>query len=218
MPEYELESNEVDLTAQATRGLVGVIPLAGPILAEIVNSLIPNQRLDRACRFLEELNERLSLLEQESLRKNELAIDLFEDATIIASRSFSMNRNQYIASFIKSSVNVTSNSYELKKKLLFILQDLTDRDVEILKNIREKSYSKVFSEIFVDRFTSQWHGLSENEKNEYKIMQKTWPLHISILERHGLLNVGKNTDNLFSAISDLGRLFLSSVIDGHDSQ
>ncbi len=225
----ELENDKVDTWTAITKGTFGAVPIAGPLLSEIVGSLIPNQRLDRVCEFLLEIEKRLSTVELEQLKQNTFAIDLFEDATVIASRALTEVRNQYVASFIKSAVSTDNTEYDLKKRLLYILQDLTDRDIEILQSIKEQGYKHTASNYYPGHITAgAFNNLSEHEKMEYHSMHEVWPLHISTLERFGLLKAHReeqDVDNThghidsdtglprinYYEITKLGDIFLSSI-------
>jgi hypothetical protein len=47
-----IEENEVDILTTSFKGSAGMIPILGPYLAEIIGSLVPNQRIDRITTFL----------------------------------------------------------------------------------------------------------------------------------------------------------------------
>ena len=48
-----------DLAAILGKGLLGVIPILGPLLSEIAGNLIPNQRIDRIASELEILESKI---------------------------------------------------------------------------------------------------------------------------------------------------------------
>lgn len=50
-PAAGLNATRIDYVAAGLRGVVGAVPYAGGLLAEIVGTLIPNQRLDRLVSF-----------------------------------------------------------------------------------------------------------------------------------------------------------------------
>ncbi len=54
-----LQTNTTDYVAALSRGTFGTIPFVGPIAAEIIGHVIPNQRADRIVRFVELLEERV---------------------------------------------------------------------------------------------------------------------------------------------------------------
>ncbi|MCP4602131.1 MAG: hypothetical protein GY847_16710, partial [Proteobacteria bacterium] len=99
-------------------------------------------RIDRICTFLKELDQRIDAVEQIRIKDNEYFRDLFEDCLLISSRALSEKRNRYIAIFLSKSKNVDVNVHSVKKKMLYILQELTDKDIEILQSIKEEGFSK----------------------------------------------------------------------------
>ncbi len=132
----ELKENELDRGVALTKGIAGAIPFAGPIISEIISTIIPNQRIDRIAKFLEFLDQKISRIEQETLKKDKYFVDLFEDCLIQATRALSEKRNRYIAIFLSKSKNLDEATYSAKKKLLHILEELTDQDIDLLKSIK----------------------------------------------------------------------------------
>ena len=102
----ELDNLRVDSVVSLEKGIVGAIPLGGPLFAEIIGMTIPNQRVDRIVAVLKILDERLSSFEKEQLRSNKYALDLFEDGMQQAARSLTEERNKYIAIFIQQCSGV----------------------------------------------------------------------------------------------------------------
>lgn len=184
----ELNAKLEDRLATVSKGIVGAVPVAGPMLAEVVGSLIPNQRLDRVVKFMQDLDERLTNVEAKALENNSLAIDLFEDAVVVASRALTDDRNKYAVSFVKSSIFTDSSDYDIKKKLLYILQELTDRDIEILRSIQIRGYEVTRSENCPDFLSDgAFLRLTEKDRQAYKVKHEVWPLHMLTLEKSGLL-------------------------------
>ncbi|MCW6037145.1 hypothetical protein K4A83_12820 [Spirulina subsalsa FACHB-351] len=48
-----LKQNRIDYIVSLSKGLVGTVPVAGSLLAEILTVSIPNQQIDRIIRFAE---------------------------------------------------------------------------------------------------------------------------------------------------------------------
>jgi hypothetical protein len=235
MEKCNLNSGREDILAAAIKGLAGSIPIAGPMLAEIVGSIIPNQRLDRITNFLQELEIRLTSVEVEIFKDNKLAIDLFEDAAIVVSRALTEVRNKYVVVFMKSSISTDAADYDIKKKLLYILQDLTDRDIEILRSIKIRGHQITETENYSSTLSECLFGkLTEQGKIDYYAKQEVWPLHILTLERSGLLKAHREEqymDNTNSHIdmetglprisfyeaSKLGDVFLALIFEYHSN-
>jgi len=89
------------------KGFVGLIPLAGSVLAEVVGILIPQQRIERIEAYLRYLNAKLSELpEAEAKRKatEPEAIDLFEEGANQAARALSDLRRERIAAVVAEGI------------------------------------------------------------------------------------------------------------------
>lgn len=185
-----LQNKRVDTAVAATKGVLGAVPFAGGALAEIIGSVVPNQRLERITAFLIELDKRLKKFEIEKLNNNKLALDLFEDAMYQAVRVLSDERNKYLANFLKQTIDVNTDSYNTKKKLLSILQELTDKDIEILKFISKRGYQAAAVEFRIRGLTGgAYKKLSNVEQSEYKHQQVDFGLHIATLNRLNLVHV-----------------------------
>ena len=186
----DIQTKRVDTAVALTKAVLGAVPFAGGALAEIIGSVVPNQRLDRIAAFLTELDKRLKKVEVEKLNHNKFALDLFEDGMYQAVRILSEDRNKYLAIFLKQTIDVDSNSYSTKKKLLGILQELTDKDIEILKSISKRWYQATAREYSICPVTyGQYDKLSGEEKNEYEHLRVDFGLHIANLQRLNLIHV-----------------------------
>src|SRR4051812_7731381 len=62
--------SRADYLAMAVKGLLGAIPFVGPFAAELLGTVIPNQRNDRAVKLTERLGAEVVALglEQERLK------------------------------------------------------------------------------------------------------------------------------------------------------
>lgn len=143
MPDHlVLKTTRQDIVAALARGSVGAIPFAGSLLVEIVDAVIPGQKLDRVVDFIRALSEqaqvleeRQSLLEQQ-LRSDE-GSDLLEEGILQASRAISAERREAIARILVSGISEESLEYDRTKKLLSILNDLTDSELLLLQYYAE---------------------------------------------------------------------------------
>ena len=98
---------KTDLAVSLGKGILGAIPIVGPLMAEIVGHVIPNQRLDRLERFLRILEMKVGDVEQGKLKERfakEEFVDLLEDGMLHASRALSDERKSYIASIIEAGI------------------------------------------------------------------------------------------------------------------
>lgn len=132
-----MKTEKNDIAAIVGKGLLGAIPFVGPLAAEIVGAIIPNQRIDRIESVLKRLESKISEEDKPKI-KNRIhipeSVDLIEDSFIQASRALSEERIEYIASLLKNSLTHDQLKHIEYKRLLSILGELNDLEVLILKS------------------------------------------------------------------------------------
>ena len=128
---------KTDLAVSLGKGILGAIPIVGPLMAEIVGHVIPNQRLDRLERFLRILEMKVGDVEQGKLKERfakEEFVDLLEDGMLHASRALSDERKSYIASIIEAGIKEDEFETIQKKLILNLLSELNDAEVITLQS------------------------------------------------------------------------------------
>ncbi|MBC8032298.1 MAG: hypothetical protein H7Z16_19600 [Pyrinomonadaceae bacterium] len=133
--ELEINDNIADYSSALVRGIVGMAPVVGPILAEVITSGIPNQKLDRVITFIKIFEDRIKYLEEDFLEgriRGEEFGDLLEDALPQAARALSEERRVYIANLLKNSLTDEKLDHDGKKKLLSVLNALNDPEIILL--------------------------------------------------------------------------------------
>ena len=136
---------------------VSFIPILGPIAAEIIGNLIPNQRIDRIASLLKTLESKIDDNERVKVEKrmlDEKSVDLMEDGFLQATRALSEERIAYIASLLKNSLMDEDLEHIAYKKLLSLLGELNDLEVLILK-----SYAVSLADR--DKFRQKHQGVPE---------------------------------------------------------
>jgi hypothetical protein len=121
-----------DYVASAVKAIVGGVPFAGSLLAEIAGSIIPNQRIDRLVRFARELEERLNSVDQAAVRAHladENFTDLMEEGLRQAARSTTDDRRRHIANVIAGSLASEDISFVESKHILRLLGEINDIEV-----------------------------------------------------------------------------------------
>ena len=63
-----LKSETADYVSSSAKAVLGLVPFAGSLLAEIAGTIIPNQRIDRLCKFAEALEKRLEKMDEDFVR------------------------------------------------------------------------------------------------------------------------------------------------------
>ncbi len=126
-----------DIAAILGKGLVGAIPFVGPLAAEIVGAIIPNQRIDRIESLLILLESKITEDEKSKVEEKITtpeSVDLIEDGFFQAARALSEERKDYIASLLKNSLTSDHLEYIEHKRLLSILGQLNDLEILMLKS------------------------------------------------------------------------------------
>lgn len=164
----DLEKNRTDYLVSVAKATVGIVPGIGSFLSEIVESIIPNQRIDRLTKYLIELNEKLEKIPVEKLStflNNEAFIDLIEESFLHASRVLTDERRQYIISIILNGLSDENIKLEESKYLLKLLQEINDAEIIWLRWFYLYSSSFKESKEYVEKNKSI---LQENIPHEPK--------------------------------------------------
>ena len=130
----DLENQSVDKLASLAKGTVGALPFIGPLLSEVVGSLIPNQRLDRVVKTLKHLEEKIQNRQNgiENLNchlHTSEGQDIFEESLNQVARSPSSDRRKRLALFMAHSLSGEELKYAESKKLLNLFRELTDSEI-----------------------------------------------------------------------------------------
>lgn len=108
-----VNESKTDVAISVGMATLGSLPYAGPILAEVVKTIIPNQRIDRIARFAQSLDDKLAELDKQVLEqkmRTEEFVDLFEDGAFQAARAMTDERRERIASCSRTASRATSSS------------------------------------------------------------------------------------------------------------
>lgn len=132
----DVSQNRTDVAAALAEGALGSLPFIGPMVAAIVGTIIPNQRMDRITEFLGMLEKKLENLEKDMLEermRSEEFVDLFEDGTFQAARALSAERRERIAALLKNSLTSSDLEHIQQKQLLSLLGEINDAELIILQ-------------------------------------------------------------------------------------
>lgn len=129
-----LEPISQDRLASAAKGVVGACPFIGPLVAEAIGALIPNQRLDRVVEYLRNLDAEVHCLDGrlERFEKNihgAEGLDIMEEGLTQAARSITSERKERLARLVGRSLSSDEIRYEESRKLLNLYRDLTDPEI-----------------------------------------------------------------------------------------
>ena len=126
-----------DIAVILGKTALGSIPTVGPLVAEIIGNLIPDLRFKRIFSLLEVLESKIdpeTKTKVETKMLEEKSIDLMEDGFLQAARALSEERIEYIASLLKNSLTDEDLEQSAYKRLLFLLGEINDVEVIILKS------------------------------------------------------------------------------------
>jgi hypothetical protein len=188
-PPGRLDPSRLDHTVAGLKALLGLMPFVGGTVAEIVGQVIPGQRLDRACRFLEELDARLRQLElSPAVASDPRFVDLFEDATLQSLRALSEERTTQLVSFLTEAATEGEPQFDVDKRLLQILAELSDTEIAVLRSHQGLQYVRLQREFYCEPLAvGPYERLSDSEKNAYDARRVAWEMHVHALHRLGLL-------------------------------
>ncbi len=225
MNNNDLNNNISDYSTAVLSGAVSAVPFVGGALAEIVNITIPNQRMDRVVKFVNELSIELKELgyEIEEL-KSKIDSKYCYGAYItnclrtISNEIYEEKINYYKKLCISG---LTGDEKNLKhcERILQILGELDFYEIQYLRyyydprlsptEMMKDAISKIGFELL---FPSYNLGMNENE-----IMEETYKtITLNNLEKNGLIEkkINLRTNKSKYEITTLGRMILKKI--GYD--
>ena len=183
----ELETQGRDYAAAGARVVASLVPYVGPALAEIVGFIIPNQRMDRIAKFVNELKRQIERIEDHLT--DEESYDLLEEGFRQASHSLSDDRRAYIASLIVRGL--TSDEIEVaeSRHLLRILDEMSDVEVIWLRLYGEpywqdaQAFTETHKEVLAPAVATLGGPLEVQRKSVLQGNYKEHLAQLSLLER-----------------------------------
>lgn len=131
----DTQANRTDAVVVAAKGVLGAIPFIGSLVAEIIGTVIPNQRVDRIARLVEMLRQKVADLDHDKvaacLRSTE-GVDLLEDGFWLAARALTDERIEHIANILKAGIGEDQARLGEKKRLMWLLGQLDDAEIILL--------------------------------------------------------------------------------------
>lgn len=218
-----LNPDGTDRAAAVLRGLVSAFPFVGGAIAEIVNEVIPGQRIDRLAAYLEDLARRLEQLELPSLGpelREPGNVDLFEDGGAQAARAMTERRLRYITNAVANGIAATDRKKLQYKRLLSILGDVDDEELLLLRAYQTRS-----ADLFAQLRPAQDKGATDDRAMWVAMHSKLRQLHLLEWKedmREIDLDPGRvgrvrpetvqiPTDAGHDEVTDLGHLLLTAV-------
>jgi hypothetical protein len=210
-PLPDLNANEIDDFVSAVNAVLGSVPGIGPLMAELVTSVIPRQRLDRVAEMVRILDERLGDFQENFVRERMLrpgSADLVQAALPQAGTS-TEERLPYITALLKNGITSDELLYEQEKEILFLLGQLNDSELIILGwhgtdmvGPEAEEYRQRHEDVLQD-------PIEETGRSDEQMSQDALKLHYRAnLERLGLLMMNARGRRV---IAPLGRLLLKRI-------
>ncbi len=218
-----------DRGVSAGKGMVGLVPYGGSILAEIVGNLIPDQREQRIEKYLSYLNDRIGNVDNHEIRaklKTPESIELFEEGAIQSARALSDERRERIARLVASGMTGDEKDKIEAKRLLTLLGELDDDQIIILtahhdKFGRDPEFRKKHENVIKPTLPHMNSSRDEREKYTVSKIAKDHLIRLDLLSpqfdtpKDGQVPEFDNDTGMLKAryisLSPLGRLFLNRL-------
>ena len=183
----DIDVKKKDVGASVLKGYLSGLPILGPIIAEIIDNLIPNQRIDRIASFLKALASKIDPEEKakvETKMLEEKSVDLMEEGFLQAARALSEERIDYIASLLKNSLTDEDLERIAYKKLLSILAEINDIEVLILKSYsgsiaQQQEFRREHQQVLTEPIV---YLNSSQEKIDKHAIQETYRTNLARLD------------------------------------
>jgi hypothetical protein len=121
-----------NIGGNALRGVLGALPVVGPLVTEILGEVLPNYRMERLEACVRAIEEHLSDIDPVFLRKRMIErvfVDLLDDGLRAAARSGSEVRIRELARVVADGIKEGSVSMEQRRFLLRTLEEMNDAEV-----------------------------------------------------------------------------------------
>lgn len=128
----DLEQNSTDYVVATAKAVLGMVPIAGSLLAELAGTIVPKQRLDRLADFAGKLEKRFENFDKDSIRAkltDENFADLLEETARHAVRAVTGERREYLSALLATGISEDRISFVETKHLLRILGEINDIEV-----------------------------------------------------------------------------------------
>ncbi len=214
-----MDHNKNDIAAILGKGFFGAIPFVGPLAGEIVGNLIPNQRIDRIASLLKALELKIDAEERAKVEERileEKSVDLMEDGFLLAARALSDERIDHIASLLKKSLTAEDLEHIACKRLLFLLGELSDIEVLILKSYsmgiaQQQEFRRKHQDALTPPIVHLGSPQEVIDKGAIYETHKVNLVRLGLLKRTGMMKAGS------SQITALGMLLLRSIDQGDNA-
>jgi hypothetical protein len=202
-----------DRAVAIARAIAGMVPVAGPALAELITEFIPGQRQERLHDWLRRVAERLAGVEEATLRgrlREPENVALIEEGGYQAARAISEERRQQIADLVAGGVADDRRDYLESRRVLRLLGELDDAEVVLLASYLWKNYH---GSDYWERHANVLQGPavhlgSSRDELDQAAVRETGQQHLLQL---GLLEQKPQGRSVSVQLTPLGRLLLRRI-------
>lgn len=179
------------------RALAGMVPGLGPIFAELIDQVLPNYRIERLEKFVEQWGQAIAALEQDHAEilkqlKTQNNVDLFEEGAFQSVRAVSDERIKRIARLVASGISEDEGRSIETKRLLRLLSEIDDQEIIVLMSyLDEYRGDRAFHQRHQNIFDIKRDFIGAPKENtEFNAMRNLMRIRLKNL---GLLEINKNT-------------------------
>ena len=202
---HNVDTNPTDMTVTATKLITSLFPIPGAAtLGELISTIVPHQRLDRVVAVLQILHDKVeSILIDVELLRSRLEKEDFQELLMScleqASKALTVERRNYIASFLYKTLTEDDISSINQQKLLSIFGQLDDIDILLLKffDISQKHEIAIEHPFYLKhKLILEPPMVEENmtpEEYEKRMDEGTiYNEHLSYMQRLGVITTNSN--------------------------
>ena len=132
MEDTNLNNNKFDTLTLVLKSAASIVPYIGAPIAEIIGTVIPNQRLDRIVSFIENLRGKVDDIENKINKRSKTDpsfLDFFEDELLQVGRATTGERINYLSNLLICGINADQADLLAAKQLLRLLGQLNDAEI-----------------------------------------------------------------------------------------
>lgn len=182
------DNNLSDKLAALNRSIIGIIPYAGPVLSEIICAIIPNQRLDRAIKFLKTIDNKVNELSQ-IIIEDQNRIRLIETGLKASSNSNFEAKCEWIGNIVNNGLDEKID-ISIADEIIQIVEELNLEQIILLYHYcNYRGVALIHSEKFKSRFPELFniYSFRSVDPEKYQTLQNKKLLNITKLNKSGLI-------------------------------
>lgn len=130
--EITLGPSKADHVASVTRAGLAFVPWAGPIIAELVGNVIPNQRIERLEEFVRQLRDRVE--DPRRIAEDPRRVDLFEDGCFLTVRAVEKKRIEHIVEVVSRGLTGSEKELLEARRMMRLLAEIDVDHVVFLES------------------------------------------------------------------------------------